>query len=977
MHASSFENMKKCYQKYIVGSELEQRTPLLVLDVGGADVNGSYSDIFSGSNIQYLGADLAPGAGVSVVLDDPNTLPLEDSSVDIVISGQMLEHCEFFWEIFAEFVRVLKDDGYIFLIAPSSGPIHKFPVDCYRFYPDSYRALAKYTGCHLVEVWHDDRGPWDDLVGVFKKSEGVEKDSENDISLVLENNSKAGILSTEFDIVKGELPYTELLKFIHESILPDCYLEIGVRNGRSLSLASCDAVGVDPDPEITHELGDNTRVVSQTSDYFFEQAIDPVLQRKPDLVFIDGMHLFENVLRDFINVERVSGPHTVVVVDDIYPNHPKQAARERNTRVWTGDVWKLHTILKKYRPDLTLIPINTSPTGLLVILGLNFRNKVLTSRYNPIVREALYSLDTPDQGTINREGALSPSEENMRQLFQVIYRARRLKLPYKSQSEVYDRLLNRDSNKSSEKSKQLAMSVIVISYNMARELPRTLKSLSPPFQKNISVDDYEIIVVDNGSSDNLDKVMCQAISPNIRFIVTDGCSVSPVRAINHGLNVARGELVGVMIDGARMASPGLLNKALSASKSSPHAAIGTLAFHLGEDVQMKSVLAGYNQTVEDELLNSVGWEEDGYKLFDVSVFAGSSSGGWFDLPAETNALFLRANDWIKIGGYDERFQQPGGGLANLDTWRRVCCDSYFDVVMLLGEGTFHQFHGGTATNAITSAWDAFNKEYKSIRGCDYKRPGNVNVSYFGSIQDNQRASLLESLFKSLPDFNKLPTSNLEVQERSFNSKFPPSLLAEIQKGVMNTTYRNISFLKSPLDIGIYYKLFDKVLPKTVIEIGSKFGGSALWFADMLSAYGVESPKVLSIDIELLADFSDERIDFITGDAGHLDEVLSESLMNSLPRPMLIIEDSSHLYHHSMAVLNFFHGYLQKGDYIVVEDGVCAQFSESRYRVYDNGPNRAVKEFLLAHGDSYEIDTDLCDHYGINATYNPNGYLKRL
>ena len=213
MHASSLENMRKCYRRYIAGSELEKRASLKVLDVGGADVNGSYSDVFSGANVEYLGTDLQPGEGVSVVLDDPGKLPLENDSIDVVISGQMLEHCEFFWVVFAEMVRVLKPDGFILLIAPSAGPIHYYPVACYRFYPDAYRALAKHADCHLIDVWHDNRGPWNDLVGVFNKS-GVAPDlaNEPDLSLTLAANATADIKPTPYEQVQGEVLSIDVLR---------------------------------------------------------------------------------------------------------------------------------------------------------------------------------------------------------------------------------------------------------------------------------------------------------------------------------------------------------------------------------------------------------------------------------------------------------------------------------------------------------------------------------------------------------------------------------------------------------------------------------------------------------------------------------------------------------------------------------------------------------------------------------------------
>ena len=114
MHASSMENMQRCYDTYIDESFLIERGRTKVLDLGGADVNGSYAEIFCGSDIEYIGADMEPREGVSLVLHDPYQIPIADGSVDVVISGQMLEHCEYFWRMFKEMARVLKGDGYIF-----------------------------------------------------------------------------------------------------------------------------------------------------------------------------------------------------------------------------------------------------------------------------------------------------------------------------------------------------------------------------------------------------------------------------------------------------------------------------------------------------------------------------------------------------------------------------------------------------------------------------------------------------------------------------------------------------------------------------------------------------------------------------------------------------------------------------------------------------------------------------------------------
>lgn len=266
-------------------------------------------------------------------------------------------------------------------------------------------------------------------------------------------------------------------------------------------------------------------------------------------------------------------------------------------------------------------------------------------------------------------------------------------------------------------------SLVVIAYDMARELPRTLQSLSPACQRGVAASDYEVIVVDNGSTLPFDRALCARLCPNASFHAMRDPTPSPVAAINHGLAQARGELVGVLIDGARMASPGLVATALQAARLHPRPVIGTLAFHLGPDVQMRSVAQGYDQQVEDALLDSVDWVDDGYRLFSISVLAGSSARGWFVLPAETNALFLTRGQWRDLGGYDSAFVEPGGGLVNLDAWARACADPGAQVMLLLGEATFHQVHGGIATNAPPgSHWQARHDEYVRIRGHAFQTP---------------------------------------------------------------------------------------------------------------------------------------------------------------------------------------------------------------------------------------------------------------
>jgi SAM-dependent methyltransferase len=172
VHTSSYEHMKDIVARY-----LDPKRPLSVIDIGSYDVNGSYRTLFKLPEVTYRGIDLEAGPGVDIVLKSPYHFPLAAESVDLIVSGQAFEHIEFFWKTWLEMHRVLKPGGMIFLIAPSRGSEHRYPQDCWRFYPDGYRALAKYAGCELLEVttdWQPDPDPgsseWGDTVGVFKKT---------------------------------------------------------------------------------------------------------------------------------------------------------------------------------------------------------------------------------------------------------------------------------------------------------------------------------------------------------------------------------------------------------------------------------------------------------------------------------------------------------------------------------------------------------------------------------------------------------------------------------------------------------------------------------------------------------------------------------------------------------------------------------------------------------------------------------------
>jgi len=169
MHPTAYDNCVKFVNDFC---KLIDSSSTHVVEFGSYNVNGTLKPIFK--NCKYTGIDMASGPNVDIVCNGDST-PFENESIDVIVSSSNFEHDDCFWMTFLEMCRILKPSGFIYINAPSAGPHHGYPGDCWRFYADSWKGLEKWAvknnySIKLVHSYIDHRDTWKDSVGIFKKS---------------------------------------------------------------------------------------------------------------------------------------------------------------------------------------------------------------------------------------------------------------------------------------------------------------------------------------------------------------------------------------------------------------------------------------------------------------------------------------------------------------------------------------------------------------------------------------------------------------------------------------------------------------------------------------------------------------------------------------------------------------------------------------------------------------------------------------
>lgn len=308
------------------------------------------------------------------------------------------------------------------------------------------------------------------------------------------------------------------------------------------------------------------------------------------------------------------------------------------------------------------------------------------------------------------------------------------------------------------------VSVIVIGYKMPKQLHNTLLTLTPDYQLGVCADDYEVIVIENSSGDNLAPETLQNLPQNFHYLLRDETAVSPVYAVNEGFEMSRAPFICLMIDGARMVSPGTIRTALQAYAINQNAVVAVPGYHLGQDEQ--HLVAGQRDQLahETQLLTSVEWQANGYELFSISTFSGANRQGFLNPIMECNCLFASKANYQAIGHANTEFQLPGGGSINLHMYRSLGMLPGTDFFVLPGEGSFHQYHGGVTTSSYQEREAEIEKHRIQLHSF---WPGGFHslrreATLLGKISPQSKPFLMKSLQHYEKRFRRLKNSSIDL-----------------------------------------------------------------------------------------------------------------------------------------------------------------------------------------------------------------------
>jgi cephalosporin hydroxylase len=521
------------------------------------------------------------------------------------------------------------------------------------------------------------------------------------------------------------------------------------------------------------------------------------------------------------------------------------------------------------------------------------------------------------------------------------------------------------------------LSVVVVVYNMRREARRTLHALSRAYQEGIDGTSYEVIVVENGSDDDqkLGAAFVRDFGPEFRYLDLAGdASPSPVGALNRGIEIGRGRAVALMIDGAHVLTPGVLRFGLQGLATYTPAIVATQQWYVGPGQQGDALENGYDQTHEDRLFERIQWPNNGYRLFEIGHFIGDRD--WLDGVWESNCLFVTRAQLEQVGGLEERFSMPGGGYANLELYERLGSSPDITVCSILGEGSFHQVHGGTTTNQTDaeerrSRVFGYGQHYADIRGRAFRGPGKpihfVGRITTGAARRSKPRRLSSRVFGDAADvIDGRPNQATPVPD-DLRWAFTDAVWRNLPW--RHTTWLGAPVHTAPTDLLAYQEILSGVRPDWIIEVGTSDEGRAAFLVSICEL--LRHGRVLSIRDPAGDDPAPHpRLRCCPG--APLDPATGEYVRTVVGTGnAVVVLGACGDRATTAAQFEAYADLVGVGSYVVVTDTIVN--GHPVWTAFGAGPAEAVKQILNRHGEF--VADPAMEKYAFS--FNPGGFLRRV
>ena len=523
------------------------------------------------------------------------------------------------------------------------------------------------------------------------------------------------------------------------------------------------------------------------------------------------------------------------------------------------------------------------------------------------------------------------------------------------------------------------LTVVVVFYNMRREAERTLRSLSRAYQTDLGDVRYEVVAVENGSAPDqkLGAAYVESFGPEFRYLdLGDDAPPSPSHALNAGIRAGRGNAYALMIDGAHVLTPSVLRFGLDGLRAYEPAIVATQQWYVGPGQQGEAMRHGYDQAAEDHLFERIRWPEDGYRLFEIGHFVGGRD--WLDGVWESNCMFVPRRQLEQVGGFEENFDMAGGGFANLELYERLGSAPDVTVATIIGEGSFHQVHGGVSTNQPDaeerrSRVFGYGEHFADLRGRRFRGPGKP-LHYVGRIaspdarRSRARRLSAEAFGRGAfaPEPDGIPATATSVPE-DLRWSFIDAVWQSMAWN--EETWLGHSVTSAPTDLFAYQQLIAAQRPDWVIETGTGTGGRTLFLASVCELIG--HGQVISIAETLPDDLpAHPRITYVEGLPSAPDTVEQvRATVGPDPKALVLIGGSAHR-NVTQQEFEVYSPFVSVGSYAIVTD--TAVNGNPVWAGFGPGPFEAVKLILARHGE-FAVDHEP-ERYSL--TFNPGGFLKR-